>query len=303
MILSFLERLAARALRSRGIDTRTLVTKDGTAINVFEGEGRGTLPPVVMVHGIGASGLQFGAVLARMLPKVSRVIAPELPGHGFSGSVRGDMTIERLFELTRETLDRVIGQERVILCGNSLGGAVVLDYVKHRPERIAGLVLLSPAGARMTQEEIEEVRQTFHMKSRKDAVAFLGKLHHEAPGYTRLIAGEVRSRLGAKVVRDIFASVTTEHGALPEELARLHMPVLFQWGKSERVLPGSGLAYFRQHLPSHAVIEEPEGIAHCAHLDAPGPLARRILSFAEDARSEIATAGERPRARPDHAHA
>ncbi len=35
-----------------------------------------------------------------------------------------------------------------------------------------------------------------------------------------------------------------------------------------------------QHLPSHAIIEEPAYFGHCAHLDDPKALASKILDFA-----------------------
>ena len=57
------------------------------------------------------------------------------------------------------------------------------------------------------------------------------------------------------------------------------MPLLFLWGRSEKLLPASALRYFRAHLPAHAVIEEPVGFGHTPQLEVPGRLAERVLAF------------------------
>ena len=66
-------------------------------------------------------------------------------------------------------------------------------------------------------------------------------------------------------------------GALAEEQGH-HPDILLVWGKSERFLPRSHLAWFRENLPGHAVIEEPDGIGHVP----PARIAGRILRFARE---------------------
>jgi pimeloyl-ACP methyl ester carboxylesterase len=67
---------------------------------------------------------------------------------------------------------------------------------------------------------------------------------------------------------------------MPESLSALEMPILLLWGQSERLLPPSALAYFRRHLPPHAIIEEPAGFGHSPHVDDPVRLGERLLAFA-----------------------
>jgi pimeloyl-ACP methyl ester carboxylesterase len=61
------------------------------------------------------------------------------------------------------------------------------------------------------------------------------------------------------------------------------MPILFLWGRSEKLLPPSALRYFRDHLPAHAIVEEPHGFGHTPQLEEPARLAARILAFVKDA--------------------
>ncbi|AKF10185.1 alpha/beta fold hydrolase [Sandaracinus amylolyticus] len=278
VFLPIAERLARAALRARGIRGRMIDTPVGR-VNVYEGRGAGTLPPVVVVHGIGSAGAPFGPVLARLLPHVRSVVAPELPGHGFSAPPHRALTPDTLLDVMRDVLDRVI-DEPVILCGNSLGGAIVLRYARDRPEKVRGLVLLSPAGARMSDEELEDVRRAFHMPTTADARAFVARVYHRTPPLTSLFASGIRARMQSAVVQGLLADASPDHAATPDDLAALAMPVTLVWGCSERLLPASGLAYFREHLPRHARIEEPDAVGHCPHFDDPALVARLVLDMA-----------------------
>ena len=59
------------------------------------------------------------------------------------------------------------------------------------------------------------------------------------------------------------------------------MPIHLVWGRSERLMPPTHLAFFKDSLPPHATIEEPEGMGHCAHLDDAAALAGKIVAFAQ----------------------
>jgi pimeloyl-ACP methyl ester carboxylesterase len=279
-LLSLAEHAGRAVLRRRGFASRTVRTAHAD-LHVYDAPGHGSLPPVVMVHGLGSAATPFGPVLARVRPHVRRVVAPELPGHGFSDAPTVRLTPEVVFDAMREALDHVI-DEPAILCGNSLGGAIALRYALDRPAKLRGLVLVSPAGARFADDELEDVRRTFSLDTRADAVAFLGRLYHRPPWFIPLLAGSIRERLRGRAVQEILDGARPEQAPSPEELASLTPPTLFLWGRSERLLPASGLTWFRTHLPAHAVIEEPDGVGHCPHFDDPAALAARIVRFARE---------------------
>jgi pimeloyl-ACP methyl ester carboxylesterase len=108
----------------------------------------------------------------------------------------------------------------------------------------------------------------------------LERLYHRVPWYVRPFASGLRATMQRQAVRDILATATLDDLPAPERLGDLSMPVLLMWGRSERVLPPSALAYFRQHLPARSLIEEPTGFGHCPHFDDPTRLADRLIEFA-----------------------
>lgn len=277
-VLHMAQRVGRYALHRRGIRSRELATRVGK-LHVYDGPGHGTLPHTVVLHGIASAATPFAGVLARIQRHVRRVSAPDMPGHGFSAEPTVRLTPEALTDAMRDALDALL-DEPAVLCGNSLGGAVALRYALQRPERVRGLVLVSPAGARISAAELDALRRTFELPSTADAVAFLRRIYHRPPWFAPLLAGEVRAMILRPVVQDLLRSATPDHAPTPQELASLSMPVLVLWGRSERLLPQSALDWFRRHLPPHAVLEEPPGVGHCPHFDDPAALARRIVEFA-----------------------
>lgn len=281
VFLHLAERVARVALRRRGFSSRVLDAGDAQ-VHTYEAAGHGTLPNIVILHGMGSAAAAFTRVLGGLQPHFTRIIAPEMPGHGFSPAPTGKMTPERLVDVMTSALDQLL-TEPAILCGNSLGGAVAIHYALLRPEKVRGLVLLSPAGLRLPARELEELRRTFLFESNLDSRRFLERLYHKRPLLLPLLAGEVRTQMARPVVRHLVDSVMPHHGLDPRELRKLSVPILFVWGASERILPDVMLEGFREHLPEHAEIEHPEGVGHCPHLDAPAKVVERIVRFAREA--------------------
>jgi pimeloyl-ACP methyl ester carboxylesterase len=267
------------ALRSSGVKSRQVPTPHAE-LHVYDAPGKGHLPTTVLLHGLGSAATAFAAVVTRLRRQVKRVIAPEYPGHGFSAEP-SDTSPESLFGSVSHTLDALLDEPAVVV-GHSLGGLVALSYAIARPEKVKALMLVSPAGAHSTDEEWAELREAFAVNDRKQAQAFVDRLYHRAPWFLPLLAHELPATLGRRAVRDLVASASNDRLPHPDALGALPMPILLLWGKSERLLPDSSLAYFREHLPAHAKIERPEGFGHCPHLDDPAELGARIVAFARE---------------------
>ena len=281
VLLPYAERLGRLALRRRGVQSRFVETPLGK-VHVYDARGRGNLPTTVLLHGIGSAATPFGAVLGHLQRDVRRIVAPDYPGHGFSSHHAPPLTPQALFESVELALQALV-DEPCIVVGHSLGGAVAMTYALDHPERVRALVLVSPAGAHSSSEEWTELRRTFELGSRADASAFAERLYHSPPWFLPLLVHEFPALLGRRAVRDLLDAATNDHLPTPDALGSLRMPILLLWGASERLLPDSHLAYFRRHLPAHAVIERPVGFGHCPHFDAPRELAARIVAFARAA--------------------
>jgi pimeloyl-ACP methyl ester carboxylesterase len=276
ILIPFLERSVRKSLVRRGVTHRYVPTTAGR-IHIYDIPGNGTLPTVVLLHGISASGTSFAPLFMRLREHAKRIIVPDYPGHGLSEEPSRTLTLDALFEAMTSVLDDLLRNEPFVVVGNSLGGAVALDYAAKRAPK--AVVLLSPAGAHSSEEDWRELLKLFGMKNRRESIAFMQRVYHRMPWPMRLLAHELPANVRRRGVADLFASVSSESQVPDEELGKLTMPILFLWGESERVLPGAHLDWWKRHLPKQAVVERPVGMGHCPHVDAPGALTQRIVSF------------------------
>lgn len=116
-------------------------------------------PPIVMVHGLGGSHLNWVRV-ARPLTERNRVIAIDLPGFGFSPAAGRKTSIEA----NTKILDRFIGEivgGPVILMGNSMGGAITILESAASPHAVAAVVLVDPALPRPAEVPDAQVAAQF----------------------------------------------------------------------------------------------------------------------------------------------
>lgn len=277
LLLGAIERLAHGALKRRGFHSRT-VAAGAETLHAYDARGGGTRAPIVLIHGIGGSATAFAPVAARLLSESKRVLMVEFPGHGSSPepAVR-PLTPKALFRAVTHALDALLDEPYVVV-GNSLGGASAIAHTLVRPRQVRGLFLLSPAGALIPKEDSEDILSTFRMKDRAAGNRFLDKLYHRTPLVARALAHEMPAWIGREPVRELLDHAH-EIPFSPEELAAIEPPTVLYWGKSERLLPRSGFAYLKQHLPSHTRVEEPHGMGHCPQLDDPKALADRLRAF------------------------
>ncbi len=273
------DRFARAGLRAQGFTSRHVETSVGR-VHTLDVRGNGPLPPIVMLHGFSSAGVHYYRLLQALRDKTRRVVAPDLPGHGFSAMPTGGLVPATLSAGLVEALDALIG-EPVVLFGNSMGGLAAARYAARRPDAVRGLILVSPAGAPMTPDELDVFRAGFAMPSHADAVAFVERLTDNPPRMKNLIAWGVRERFRRRAMRQLIGSLETNDLLSPEELGGLRCPTLLLWGQSERILPASGLSFFRQHLPAASWIEEPPGWGHGPFLEYPDEVTAWILRFLE----------------------
>jgi pimeloyl-ACP methyl ester carboxylesterase len=273
------ERLARRSLHRRGVLSGHFASSVGR-LHYYESRAGGALPPIVILHGFGASATSYAPVLAHLSPHTSRLLAPEAPGHGFSRAVRSGLSIDDAFAAVTELLDHHL-DEPAILFGNSLGGAMALRYAAAAPQRVRGLILSSPAGAPMDPDELSAVVRSFTVGTLREASELLGRLYNRAPWFAPLLSPDLLRHFADPTVRGLLESLQRQKFLTADELAAIQAPTLLLWGRGERLLPNAGLDFFRRHLPAHlAAIEEPADFGHCPYLDRPRQLAERITAFA-----------------------
>jgi pimeloyl-ACP methyl ester carboxylesterase len=125
------------------VETEHVIAADGASLAVAEaGEG----VPIVLLHGLTAT-RRYVVMGSRSLERSGhRVIAYDARGHGHS-SPAADPAAYGYDELTGD-LEAVLDAmevERAVLAGASMGAHTLLKFALRWPDRVRGLVVITPA--------------------------------------------------------------------------------------------------------------------------------------------------------------
>ena len=108
----------------------------------YDDDGTGT--PVVLLHGLTAT-RRYVVMGSKALERSGhRVVAYDARGHGASPPADDGYGYDRLADDLVALLD-TLGIERAVLAGASMGGHTALRVALQAPERVAALVLITPA--------------------------------------------------------------------------------------------------------------------------------------------------------------
>ncbi|MFM7784960.1 MAG: alpha/beta fold hydrolase [Gammaproteobacteria bacterium] len=230
----------------------------------------GSGPVVVFLHGSGPGAScysNFKGNYPYLVERGFRCLLIDHLGYGFSDKPDDvDYTAELFAQCIRQTLD-VAGVTRCALVGNSLGGAVALQFAFENPEMTEKLILMAPGGLNAKEEyfrmpgmaklaEVFSSGQAVTPELMKDL--FATSLMHD-PKYAtdQLIAErmEIMKLMNSRVVATM---------RVPEVTDRLHtleMPVLGFWGMNERMMPESGILKLAKNVPDIRLVL----VSNCGH--------------------------------------
>ncbi len=282
---------ARRDLRAAaGLERRALRLGDGREIVYLDTSpprpGDPDRPPLVAVHGIGASKDHWPRLAALVADRV-RVVALDLPGFGES-SLTGDLSMVGQADAVVAFLD-ALGLDRVHLAGSSMGGRVVAEVAHRHPDRLRSLWLLDPAGAQgdRPSEMIEGILNGDGVPlfartpdEYRASVAFSMSTPPAIPRPAlRVLAAESAEAYDRTL--NVFLQMSAELATGPTTealLAGLDVPTLISWGTEDRVLHPSGAATIAAAMPDAAVRLMP-GVGHLPMLEDPEATARDFVAF------------------------
>ncbi|MEO0932322.1 MAG: alpha/beta fold hydrolase [Cyanobacteria bacterium J06641_2] len=272
---------------------------------VKAGEKRSQRPPVLLVHGFGASTDHWRKNIAELLNDFE-VYAIDLLGFGRSQKPKiqygGDLWRDQLNDFIAE----VIG-EKAVLVGNSLGGYASLCVAAQCPDSAAGLVLLNSAGP-FTQDQPKtepealqsEIEPPLNEKLQKIFGDFvkaifklplarfilfqyirqpwvirqtLEKVYLDKSAITDQLIEEIRRPSGDKGAFDVFCSVfsTPQGEKVDVLLQQLTCPLLLLWGEADPWMNAKERSQkFRQYYPQ--LTEHYLKAGHCPHDEVPNEL-------------------------------
>ncbi|NSC25622.1 alpha/beta fold hydrolase [Streptomyces albus subsp. chlorinus] len=135
-----------------------------------QGARSGSRPPVLLLHAFPLSAAMWDGVIARMAAERD-VLAVDYPGFGGRPAAVGEPDLGVFADDIAAELDRR-GTGPVIAVGLSLGGYVMVELVRRRPDLLAGLVFAdtrvtpdSPSEAGRRAVQAARIRADGHVES------------------------------------------------------------------------------------------------------------------------------------------
>jgi pimeloyl-ACP methyl ester carboxylesterase len=250
----------------------------------LEGDG----PPLVLLHGFADSADTWRRTLDLLARQGRRALAVDLPGYGAADRLAADQPVlEQYRAFARAAVQHASGEaggDGVILCGNSLGGAIALRAGEEDDLPLTAIVPVAPAGLDMPRwfriiERDPFVRALLAAPVPLPEVVVRGVV---GQAYRALAFASPR-RAAAEVVGSFTAQLRTRDAVsdvlangrrlLPElhecfALEQVRVPVLLVWGDRDRMVTHEGARHILDALPdtTYALLD---GVGHCPQVEAP----------------------------------
>ena len=254
-------------------------------------------PPVVLIHGLGASAEIWSANIGTLATR-HRVYVPDLPGFGRTD--KPEWMDYSPGAYSRFLLDfmTALGIGPAALVGHSLGGGVSLRAILDDPGRVARLILVSSAG--IGREVSLPLRiaslpffdRVFFKPPLPVFTLFLKRLVYDpkviTPEFARLYY-ELFFQPGAiRAFTGILRAIATLRGARPGILEPIRVglgtitaPTLILWGRQDRILPVSQVQDAAGSIPG-ARLHILERCGHMPNVEVPREFNQLVLEFLDE---------------------
>jgi pimeloyl-ACP methyl ester carboxylesterase len=245
--------------------THLRVEVNGVAVHLVHAPGAGAGPlPLLLTHGWPSSFLEYGKLLPLLTdPSASggaaadafTVVAPSLPGFGFSGPPpAGGLTHAEVAQMWYRIMTEALGYERFVAHGSDLGAGVTARLARSHPEAVAAIHLATPGMGAPPEPWSDAVAEHFreaeqwtaeeggyaHMHSTKPAT--IGAALDDSPVALAAWVGEKLTRW----------SSTTADGRPAFDRDHLLSTLTLYW--ATRTAGSSLLPYFaHHHMPASAL--------------------------------------------------
>lgn len=247
----------------------------------------GTGPVVVLLHAFPCDRTMWDAQVAPIVESGWRVLVPDLPGFGHSDLPDEPPSLAAVVEsLVASLLQRSV--DRCVLVGLSVGGYLIMEWLRRHPEMVAGIVLCdTKAGA--DNEQAVASRLEMATAIEMNAATCKGML---LGGLLPMIVGET-TRSSRPAVVEVVAnwmdaaepvSVAWYQRAMaarPDSIATLReieLPALILWGAEDQMSPREEQETMLNALRDARIAVIPQA-GHLSAIENPGPVTDELVDF------------------------
>lgn len=243
----------------------------------------GTGLPVLLLHGYLENSQSWG-LFASLLAKDFCVIAPDIPGHGASGIIADEHSMDLLADVMAYLLQQ-LGMESVLCIGHSMGGYVMLALADRYPQLLRAMVMLHSTATADTEERKKMRLQTIDALAKGDADniirGFVPKTF--AQDNVSLFGKEIERLTDLALKTDPQGIISLLRGMMsrPDRchvLQQTEVPVLFVIGKKD-VFISEDMALKQASMPKKADVILLNASGHMGHIEQRDDVLQGITAF------------------------
>lgn len=263
---------------------------NGTRLH-YQEAGDEKAPTVVLIHGFISSTLAWSEVFLPLAAAGFRVIAPDLPGCGYSEKPRGgEYTIGAQALAVVGLMDQ-LGIEKASLVGASYGGAVAATVALDYPERVERLVLVAAVSNNEPRESlllriarlplIGDILTPLFLSSRWALRTRMQRMYRRQAGVFDERRLEARHHLlsAANTHRAVMRTLRRwDANRVQREAHLIRQPTLLVWGQNDPEIPLRDGERLRDALPSARLVVFPN-CGHQPHVEFPGQFLEAATDF------------------------
>ncbi len=263
---------------------------------VTAGEQQPAKPPLLLVHGFGASTDHWRKNIPQ-LQEQFQVWAIDLLGFGRSAKPNREYSGKLWRDQLHDFIQEVIGQPTV-LAGNSLGGYACLSVAAEYPQAVAGLILLNSAGPFSATKNQSGTNWSgklirsillqpwaswllFQYVRRRAVIRkTLEKVYLDRTAITDRLIEDIRRPAFTPGAAQVFNSVfkTPQGETVDLLLSKMQSPLLMLWGEKDPWMDTRAKGFqFRQYYPQ--LTEYYLTAGHCPHDEIPAQVNQLIADW------------------------
>jgi pimeloyl-ACP methyl ester carboxylesterase len=232
--------------------------------------------PLVLVHGLGARGEDWAAMIPALAAQGFHVYVPDLLGYGRSPKPDVDYSIS-LEEQTVAQFMQAVHVPRADVGGWSMGGWIVMKLALDHPEMVDRLVIYDSAGVYFPATWEPELFTPADVLGVKKLIAMLTPKPRPLPDFAAEAALRKLEK-NAWVIRRSMKAMTNGRDLLDFRLYQISQPMLIVWGAQDKLIPLSAGEAIHKNVPQ-SVLDIVEGCGHLAPAECPRPVIEGTVDF------------------------
>ncbi len=254
----------------------------------YDDSGKGI--PLLLIHGYPLNRKLWEPQVAG-LADITRVIAPDLRGHGDTQPIPGPFsppepyTMDLLASDCAALLNVIEIQEPVVVCGLSMGGYIALAFFRNYPHRVAALILTATRATADTPEAQENREKAVKKVTEEGVGAVIDEM------LPKLLSPSTYSNqpILVQLVNDIMQN-TSVNGmigdllgmkARPDStpmLSEINKPTLLLHGMDDQIISLQDMESMREAIPN-ARFQVIPSAGHLLNLEQPDLFNQAVRNF------------------------